>query len=122
MARIGCRESVRAHFSQTWGAWYQVSRRASHLGRSISRPSTASRAGRSVIESSTAMATTMSPPRPTLRVSISGVKSSAPNPTTTVSPDVMTALPAVVIVLTAASCRRSPRPSSSRKRVTTSSE
>ena len=75
-----------------------------------------------MIESSTATATTMSPPMPTLRVSISGVKSSAPNPTTTVSPEVITADPAVTIVLTAASCRRSPRPSSSRNRVTTSSE
>ena len=59
---------------------------------------------------------------PTLRVSISGVRSSAPKPTTTVSPEVMTALPAVTIVFTAASRRRRPRPSSSRKRVTTSSE
>ena len=47
---------VRAHFSHTWGAWYQASRRASHFGRSISRPSTASRAGRRVTESSTATA------------------------------------------------------------------
>ena len=74
------------------------------------------------MESSTATPTTMSPPNPTLRVSISGVRSSAPNPTTTVSPEVMTALPAVTIVLTAAGRGRSPRPSSSRKRVTTRSE
>ena len=122
MARKGCRLSVRAHFSHTWGAWYQVSRRASQRGRSMSRPSMASRAGRRVIESSTATATTMSPPIPTLRVSISGVSSSAPNPTTTVRPDVITARPAVARVLTAAIWRRAPRASSSRNRVTTSSE
>ena len=122
IARIGCRARVRAHFSQTWGAWYQARRRASHLGRSISRPITASRAGRRVTESSTATATTMRPPIPTLRVSISGVKRSAPNPTTTVRPEVMTAAPAVIIVLTAASRRRSPWRSSSRNRVTTRSE
>ena len=61
---IGCRLSVRAHFSHTCGEWYQASRRASHRGRSMSRPSRASRAGRSVVESSTATATTMSPPMP----------------------------------------------------------
>ena len=113
---------MRAHFSQTCGAWYQVSRRASQRGRSISRPSMASRAGSRVIESSTATATTMSPPMPTLRVSISGVRSRAPKPTTTVSPDVITARPAVASVLTAATRRRDPRASSSRKRVTISSE
>jgi hypothetical protein len=59
---------------------------------------------------------------PTLRVSISGVSRSAPKPTTTVSPEVMTARPAVTIALTAACRRRSPRPSSSRNRVTTSRE
>ena len=59
---------------------------------------------------------------PTLRVSISGVSSSAPNPTTTVSPDVITARPAVASVFAAAICRRAPRASSSRNRVTTSSE
>ena len=122
MARTGWPSRVRAHFSHTWGAWYQASRRASHFGRSISRPSTASRAGRRVTESSTATATTMRPPIPTLRVSIIGVNRRAPNPTTTVRPDVMTAVPAVIIVLTAASCRRRPWRSSSRNRVTTSSE
>jgi hypothetical protein len=121
-ARIGWRLSVRAHFSQICGAWYQVSRRASQRGRSISRPRMASRAGRRVIESITATATTMSPPIPTLRVSISGVSSSAPNPTNTVSPEVITARPAVARVLTAAICRRAPRASSSRNRVTTRSE
>ena len=112
-ARIGWRLSVRAHFSHTCGAWYQVRRSASQRGRSISRPSTASRAGRSVIESSTATATTMSPPMPTLRVSISGVSSSAPKPTTTVSPEVITARPAVARVLAAAIApprRREPAP------------
>ena len=59
---------------------------------------------------------------PTLRVSISGVNSSAPNPTTTVRPDVITAEPAVTIVFTAASRRLSPWRSSSRNRVTTSRE
>ncbi len=59
---------------------------------------------------------------PTLRVSISGVRSRAPKPTTTVSPDVMTARPAVASVFAAATRRRDPRASSSRKRVTISSE
>ena len=86
------------------------------------RPMTASSAGSSVTESSTADATTMSPPMPTLRVSTSGVKISAPNPTTTVRPDVMTAPPAVRMVFTAASRRDDPRLISSRKRVTMRSE
>ncbi len=121
-ARLGWRWRLRAHFSQACGEWYHVSLRASHLGRSMSRPMIASSTGRSVVESSTAAATTTRPPSPTLRVSISGVKSSAPNPTTTVSPDVTTAAPAVSMVLTAASRRRCPRRNSSRKRVTISSE
>jgi hypothetical protein len=75
-----------------------------------------------VTDRSTATATTMRPPSPTLRVSIAGVRRRAPNPTTTVSPDVITASPAVTIVAIAASRRGSPRPSSSRNRVTTSSE
>ena len=74
------------------------------------------------MESSTATATTISPPSPTLRVSISGVSSSAPNPTTTVSPEVITARPRSTSVLTAAIRRRQPAASSSRNRVTTSSE
>jgi hypothetical protein len=57
-----------------------------------------------------------------LRVSTSGVKSSAPNPTATISPEVMTALPAVRKARSAASRRRSPRFSSSRNLVTMSSE
>jgi hypothetical protein len=47
------------------------------------------------VESATATATTASPPIPTLCVSISGVSSSAANPTTTVMPEVRTAAPAV---------------------------
>ena len=43
---------------------------------------------------------------PTLRVSVRGVMSSAANPTITVSPDVMTAEPAVCMVFLAASVRR----------------
>src|SRR5438309_1190741 len=61
------------------------------------RPSTASRAGRNVVASSTAVSTTSSPPTPTDRVSDSGVHTSAAKPTTTVIPDVITADPAVSI-------------------------
>ena len=64
-----------------------------------------------MIESSTATATTMSPPIPTLRVSIRGVKSRAPNPTTTVSPDVITARPAVQERIHRGFPARSPAPS-----------
>ena len=79
-------------------------------------------AGRNVVDSRTAVATTSSPPMPTDRVSMSGVVMSAPNPTTTIRPDVMTAEPAVRMVRIAASTGESPRFSSSRKRVTMSSE
>ena len=88
----------------------------------MSRPRIASIAGRNVVASSTAVATTSSPPTPTDRVSTSGVVRSPANPTTTVSPDVTTAAPAVCTVRTAASSGESPRFSSSRNRVTTSSE
>jgi len=121
-ARQGCRLSVRAQVSQMRGACHHASLRASQRGRSMLRPMMASRAGRSVVESSTATATTTRPPIPTLRVSTSGVNSKAAKPTTTVRPDVSTAPPAVKKVVTAASRRRLPRPSSSRNRVTTSSE
>ena len=68
------------------------------------------------------MSTTSNPPTPTDRVSDSGVHTSAAKPTTTVIPDVITADPAVSIVRTAASTGDSPRFSSSRNRVTMSSE
>ncbi len=122
MARRGWRLSVRAHFSQICGEWYQASRLASHRGRSMERPNVASSAGRKVTHISTATATTTRPPIPMLRVSTSGVINSAPKPTATVVPEVMTATPAVLRVRSAASLRRSPRVSSSRKRVTTSRE
>ena len=96
--------------------------RASHRGRSMLRPSIASAAGKNVVASRTATATTISPPTPTERVSVSGVRISAANPTTTVSPEVTTAEPAVWIVRIAASPGDRPRFSSSRKRVTMSSE
>ncbi len=86
------------------------------------RPSSASSAGSRVVDRSTAIATTTNPAIPTLRVSVSGISSSAAKPTTTVAPEVITALPAVRKVRTAASWARSPALSSSRKRVTTSSE
>ena len=96
--------------------------RASHRGRSISRPRIASAAGKKVVASNTATATTISPPTPTERVSVSGVRISAAKPTTTVSPEVTTAEPAVWMVRTAASAGDRPRFSSSRNRVTMSSE
>ncbi len=87
------------------------------------RPRIASTAGRNVVESSTATATTSSPPVPTERVSVIDVVITKPrNPTSTVSPEVMTAEPAVSIVRTAASVGMSPRFSSSRNRVTMNSE
>jgi len=79
-------------------------------------------AGRNVVASRTATATTNSPPTPTERVSESGVVTSAANPTTTVSPDVTTAEPAVSTVRMAASAAERPRLSSSRNRVTMRSE
>ena len=57
-----------------------------------------------------------------LRVSTIGGISNAANPTSTVAPEVMTAMPAVASVRRAASWRRAPRLSSSRNRVTISSE
>ncbi len=66
--------------------------------------------------------TTRSPPVPTERVSCSGTTSSAASPTITVAPDVITACPAVRIVAIAASCGALPLCSSSRNRVTISSE
>src|SRR5881397_150772 len=89
-ARQGRCPSQRAQRSQPVGAWNRASGRASHLGRSMFRPSTASSAGRNVVASSTATATTSSPPTPTERVSDNGVVTSAAKPTTTVSPDVIT--------------------------------
>ncbi len=74
------------------------------------------------MESRTATATTSSPPTPTERVSESGVVTSAANPTTTVSPEVITAEPAVSTVRMAASAGERPRLSSSRNRVTMRSE
>ena len=121
-ARYGWRLRVRAHRSQIVGAWYQASRRASQRGVSMARPRTARSAGRSVTESRTATATTTRPLSPMLRVSTIGGMRSAANPTSTVAPDVMTAVPAVTRVRRAASCRRAPRLSSSRNRVTISSE
>ncbi len=85
------------------GAWYQARRLASHRGVSMARPRMASRAGRSVVESSTATATTTRPLSPMLRVSTIGGMSSAANPTSTVRPEVMTAVPAVARVRRAAS-------------------
>ena len=55
----------------------------------------ANAAGKNVVASSTATPTTTSPPTPTDRVSVSGVRISAANPTTTVTPEVTTAEPAV---------------------------
>jgi hypothetical protein len=74
------------------------------------------------MQSRTATPTTTSPPSPTLRVSIRGVSNRAPKPTTTVSPEVITARPAVESAYAAAIWRLAPRASSSLKRVTTSSE
>ena len=117
-ARHGRWPSQRAQRSHPVGAWNRASGRASHFGRSMLRPRIASAAGRNVVASSTATATTSSPPTPTERVSESGVVTSAAKPTTTVSPDVTTAEPAVSTVRSAASAGARPRFSSSRKRVT----
>ena len=87
------------------------------------RPRKASVAGRNVVASSTATATTSIPPVPTDRVSVIGVVTTRPRkPTMTVMPDVTTADPAVSMVRAAASTGVRPRFSSSRKRVTMSSE
>ena len=73
----------------------RASGRASHFGRSMLRPSIANAAGKNVVASSTATPTTTNPPTPTERVSVSGVRIRAAKPTTTVTPDVTTAEPAV---------------------------
>src|SRR2546430_17310151 len=79
-------------------------------------------AGRNVVASRTATATTNSPPTPTERVSESGVATRAANPTTTVSPDVITAEPAVSTVRMAAAAGDGPRVDSSRDRATMRSD
>ena len=117
-ARHGRWPSHRAQRSQPVGAWNLARGRASHLGRSMFRPRIANVAGRNVVASSTATSTTSRPPTPTERVSESGVVRRAENPTTTVSPEVITADPAVSMVRMAASAGESPRLSSSRNRVT----
>jgi hypothetical protein len=104
------------------GWWYQASLAASQRGQSTPVPRSISVAGSRVTASSTMTATTTIPASPTLRVSTSGVSSRAANPMTTVPPEVTTARPAVASMRCTAAPGSPERASSSRKRVTISSE
>jgi len=79
-------------------------------------PSTASNAGSSVIAASTDTAGISIPPMPTERMNGIGSTISDSNPTATVVPETITALPACVIVSTSAVSTSLPSRSSSRKR------
>ena len=79
-------------------------------------PTTASNAGRSVIEASTETAGMSMPPRPIERTNGTGSTIIESRPTATVEPETITECPACVIVSTIAVSTSCPSRSSSRKR------
>ena len=85
-------------------------------------PNAASSAGISVKDASTEAATTIMPPRPIDQSTLRRASNSAPKPIITVPPEIRVATPAVPAVVETASSTEAPARSSSRKRLTTSSE
>ena len=82
----------------------------------IRAPSTASRAGKSVIAATTETAGMSMPPIPIERMNGKGSTTIDSSPTATVVPEMITARPAWVIVSTSAVSTSSPSRNSSRKR------
>jgi hypothetical protein len=91
-------------------------------GQSIRSPTVASSTGSRVRVAATLMAGTSIPPIPMLRSAGAGSTISDSSPIATVTPLKATDRPAVAIARVAASSRSWPAPSSSRHRVTSSSE
>jgi hypothetical protein len=97
--------------------WPRSTRRLGSSRQLLMRaPSTASRAGSSVIAVITDTAGISIPPMPIERMNGSGSTSIESSPTATVEPETITERPACVIVSTIAVSTSSPSRSSSRKR------
>jgi hypothetical protein len=95
---------------------------AAQRGQSIRRPTLASSTGSSVTATSTLTSGISMPPKPTLRRNGTGSSTSATSPMATVTPLKTTARPALAMARWVASAAGWPWASSSRQRVTSSSE